>query len=256
MRGARFTRWLVLAAVGAAVAVAVLGSWRTPDASAISGYLQTATGPLGPADRDALVRVKQAGLWEMPAGTEMARRGQSARVRQIGQKIADEHRQLDAITNTAAAELGVPLPAEPTVEQQSWIAQISASDPASFDRTAVNLLRQAHGKVLPLLTSVRTGTRNETIRTFTNDAMAFVQRHCVYLESTNLVDYAALPEPPAPVPLVSPVKTSYYFAADRPTLVLAVLVVLGLAVTALLITRNLMRRRPRRAARESRHRRA
>src|SRR5258706_5162806 len=195
MRGARFARWVVLVALVSSVLVAVLGSWRTPDLTAVSGYVQTSAGPLGPADRDALVRVKQAGLWEMPAGVEAAKRGHSPQLRAVARKIADEHHDLDRITDLAAAQVGVQLPAEATVEQPDWVAQIEAAGDQDVDRIAVNLLRQAHGKVLPLLAQVRAGTRNDVVRHFLDTSMTFVARHIGYLESTCLVDYSSLPAP-------------------------------------------------------------
>ncbi|MGH3925572.1 MAG: hypothetical protein ACRDTT_22395, partial [Pseudonocardiaceae bacterium] len=62
----------------------------------------------------------------------------------------------------------------------------------------VQRLRAAHGKVLPILATVRAETRNDQIRSFTTTAAEFVTRHHEYLERTGLVDYAALSEPQVP----------------------------------------------------------
>ncbi|MCW2677254.1 MAG: hypothetical protein JWR70_2294 [Modestobacter sp.] len=146
-------------------------------------------------DRDVLHKVKQAGLWEMPVGTWASERAVSARVREVGSLIAAEHQELDGIVDAAAARLDVGLPAEPTSEQQDWMREIDAQRGAAFDERAVVLLRQAHGKVLPVLAQVRVATRNAVIRQFTTQAMAFVQRHIEYLESTGLVKFQELPDP-------------------------------------------------------------
>jgi hypothetical protein len=73
------------------------------------------------------------------------------------------------------------------------MGEIDAQQGAAFDERAVFLLRQAHGKVLPVLAQVRVTTHNAVIRQFSTEAMAFVQRHIEYLESTGLVDYEELP---------------------------------------------------------------
>jgi predicted outer membrane protein len=154
----------------------------------------TGDEPLAVTDRQVLHKVKQAGLWEMPVGMWASERAVDPRVREVGRKIATEHQELDGIVNQAASRLGVKLPTEPTPEQQGWMREIDAQRGAAFDERAVFLLRQAHGNVLPVLTQVRVATRNTVIRAFTTKAMAFVQRHIQYLESTGLVRYEQLPD--------------------------------------------------------------
>jgi predicted outer membrane protein len=151
--------------------------------------------PLAVSDREVLHKVKQAGLWEMPVGTWLTERAVDPLVREVGGKISAEHHELDGIVEEAAARLGVALPTDPTAEQQGWMREIDAQQGAAFDERAVFLLRQAHGNVLPFLTQVRVSTRSAEIREFTTEAMAFVQRHIEYLESTGLVDYELLPSP-------------------------------------------------------------
>jgi predicted outer membrane protein len=152
--------------------------------------------PVGPADRELLHKVKQAGLWEMPVGTWVSERAVDEGVREVGRKISAEHHELDEIVESAAARLDVRLPAEPTDEQQGWMADIDGRDGAAFDQRAVFLLRRAHGNVLPVLAQVRVSTRNAVIRQFSTEAMVFVERHIAYLESTGLVNYQQLPTVP------------------------------------------------------------
>jgi predicted outer membrane protein len=154
--------------------------------------------PVGLEDRDVLHKVKQAGLWEMPVGTWASERAVSARVREVGGMIAAEHQELDGIVDAAADRLDVGLPAEPTPEQQDWMREIDAQHGAAFDERSVFLLRQAHGKVLPVLAQVRVSTHNAVVRQFTTEAMAFVQRHIEYLESTGLVQFQELSDPSDP----------------------------------------------------------
>ena len=192
----------IIAVVLAAAAVVVLvQGWRaTPSSGAPGqeGWVSTAAGPLGPADRDLVVRVRLAGLWEMPVGQEAQERATQPRVREIAEFISNEHMELDQKSRDVARELGILLPNLPSEQQRGWMRDISAQTGANYDRTMVNLLRQAHGQVLPLLTSVRATTRNDTVRRFAEESAVYVQRHINYLESTGLVDYNALPEPQSP----------------------------------------------------------
>ena len=189
------------------------------------GYSQTNTGPLGPADRDILSRVKQAGLWEMPIGVNVRTSAQSPRLREIAALIVNEHHDLNSQTDAVAGRLGVQLPDEPTTEQEAWIAEINATSSDEYDSLAVRRLREAHGNILPLLAQVHAGTRNDEIRRFTAVGLTYVTRHISYLESTGLVNHAELPEPPQPKPLLSPIKAAYYDLADKPTLIFSVVVI-------------------------------
>lgn len=162
------------------------------------GVTQTPFGPLGPADRDLLVKVRQAGLWEGQAGTAAGVKGDSARVKEIGPEIARQHSALDEFVRRVATQLDVPLPNQPSAEQQGWLDELATKSGPEFDQTFANRLRAAHGKVLPVIAQVLSGTRNDVIRAFARHAGGVVTGHMEMLESTGLVNFAALPEPPAP----------------------------------------------------------
>ncbi|TDD05849.1 DUF4142 domain-containing protein [Nonomuraea deserti] len=167
---------------------------------AAAQWAQTSTGPLTAADRDLVVKVRQAGLWEMPAGEYARTRAESQRVKEVGRLIMEDHMRLDLLTRQVAKKLGVALPDEPSPQQQSWMAQLAAESGPAFDKDYANLLRAAHGKVFTVVAAVRAGTRNSEIRKFAEECVKFVMRHMALLESTGLVDHNALPEPPAPAP--------------------------------------------------------
>ncbi|GAA1734087.1 DUF4142 domain-containing protein [Nonomuraea sp. AD125B] len=167
---------------------------------AAAQFTQTSAGPLTAADRDLLVKVRQAGLWEMPAGDMAQTRAESQRVKEVGRLIMEDHKKLDALTVQAAKKLGVVIPDEPNADQQRWLAQLAAESGPAFDKDYANLLRAAHGKVFTVVASVRAGTRNAEIRKFAQEGINFVMRHMTLLESTGLVDFQQLPEPPTPSP--------------------------------------------------------
>ncbi|SET55946.1 Predicted outer membrane protein [Nonomuraea wenchangensis] len=167
---------------------------------AAAQFTQTSAGPLTAADRDLLVKVRQAGLWEMPAGDMAQTRAESQRVKEVGRLIMEDHKKLDALTVQAAKKLGVVIPDEPNADQQRWLAQLAAESGPAFDKDYANLLRAAHGKVFTVVAGVRSGTRNTEIRKFAAEGINFVMRHMALLESTGLVDFQQLPEPPTPSP--------------------------------------------------------
>lgn len=166
-----------------------------------AGWTIAEGGPLGPADRDLLAKVRQAGLWEIPTGQQAQQRASSERVKDVGMHLVEDHTKLDQATRELAARLHVVLPSQPSPDQQNWMAQLSSVSGADYDREFAQLLRAAHGKVFGVVAAVRAGTRNSEVRAFAQKAVVVVMRHMTLLESTGLVDYAGLPEPPTPSPV-------------------------------------------------------
>jgi predicted outer membrane protein len=208
----RFVRWAVALAVIVALTVTVFQYWATSQYGMASahrnpqdtGWTQTQWGPLGPADRDLLVMIRQADLWGGSSGRQAQQQGSSVGVRTIAKRIGADNGDLDNQIRSVAGKLGVPLPDQPTAQQQSWLRELSGRSGPDFDRTFAQRLRVTDGEVLPLITSVRAGTRNELIRSFAATAAVLINRHMEYLERTGLVDYSRLPEPLPPAGSVPP----------------------------------------------------
>ncbi|MFC6083718.1 DUF4142 domain-containing protein [Sphaerisporangium aureirubrum] len=172
--------------------------------AAAPATISTPWGPLSPADRDLVVKVRLAGLWEIPTGRQAARRGFRAVTRKNLGEIARQHELLDAEVREVAARLRVPLPDEPNEDQKGWMAEISAKKGLAYDETAVMRLRMAHGKIFPAIGAVRASTRNTLIRGFAESAAKFVNTHMGLLEGTGLAGDHALP----PAPTVSAVPST------------------------------------------------
>jgi predicted outer membrane protein len=151
---------------------------------------------ISPSDQDLIVRVRQAGLWEMPSGAWAIQRAASDQVKQVGRTLMVDHGRLDVITRDMAAQYNIPLPDQPTADQQSWLMEEqNARNGAEFQQIFVNRLRAAHGVILGIIGQVRAGTKNDQIRAYATTANQVVLRHITLLESTGLVDYSKLPEP-------------------------------------------------------------
>jgi predicted outer membrane protein len=214
----------------------VMGAFFAPAMAAAGGdlppgYVNTPSGPLGPADRDLIVRVRLAGLWEMPAG-DMARKKGTAKIQEIGDKINNEHHDLDEQVRKVAATLGVALPDVPNSDQQSWLNEMNAAPAgAAFDRVFIDRLRAAHGKIFPAIAAVRSGTRNSVVRDFAEVGNTFVMRHMGYLESSGIVTWDQLDLPP--VPAGTPVDYRRNGSGVDP---IVIWLVLGIAVIAGLVT--------------------
>ncbi|MGH3823657.1 MAG: DUF4142 domain-containing protein [Pseudonocardiaceae bacterium] len=189
----------------AALTLAVFQYWGTSQygtAVARSGqatdWTQTRWGPLSPADRDLLVMVRQAGLIGGSTGQQAQQQSSNPQVRTVAKRIWLDYNDLDNQVRSVAGKLGVPLPDQPTVAQQGWMKELSGRSGQEYDHMFAQRLRLTDGEVLPALTTVRAGTRNELIRSFAATAATLVSKHMEVLERTGLVDYSRLPAPRPP----------------------------------------------------------
>ncbi|MER5373185.1 DUF4142 domain-containing protein [Streptomyces sp. NPDC002553] len=152
----------------------------------------TLYGPLTALDRDFLVKVRLAGLWELPAGRQAQQKGVGEAVRTAGRHLVEGHTLLDERVRTVAAQLNIALPDQPNNQQKAWLSQLDSAQGTDYDREFANILRLAHGRVFPLVAQVRASTQNALVRGLADDANTTVLDHITVLEATGYVDFAAL----------------------------------------------------------------
>jgi predicted outer membrane protein len=156
------------------------------------GTWKTEYGPLTPMDRDFIRKVRNAGLWELPAGQSARERGTTKSVRIVGDHLVDGHEELDRRAIEAGRTLKVSLPNQPAGKNQDYLDEIDRSKGKEFDKVLVERLRQAHGVVFGLVGLVRDQTRNSMVRSLATRANTIVLDHITVLEDTGLVKFEAL----------------------------------------------------------------
>jgi predicted outer membrane protein len=156
------------------------------------------SGAVADADKDFVIKVRLAGLWEIPAGNMAQEKSNDPRIVAIGKAIAAQHVVLDRLDRDAAKKLGLMLPNQPNSDQQYWLSEMRKANATTFDQIFVDRLRAAHGKIFPAIGIIRASTHNDSVRKLAQEANQFVLTHITLLESTGLVDYGAQPAAPAP----------------------------------------------------------
>ncbi|WP_405773555.1 DUF4142 domain-containing protein [Streptomyces sp. NBC_01538] len=211
---------LAIAGTIGALAYPVVYSYPHRDdaakAAAVTGEtVNTQWGPLTATDRDLIVRVRLAGLWELPAGQQAMTRSTNPAVKEAANHLIVGHNDLDKRVRTISAQLNVPLPSQPNDQQQGFLKAMTDASAADYDKVWANLLRTAHGKIFPAIAAVRNQTRNTLVRQLASDANQTVLDHITILEKTGQIDFEAIAEaaagpsasptgPPPPVAGVLP----------------------------------------------------
>ncbi|MET8583491.1 DUF4142 domain-containing protein [Streptomyces collinus] len=174
----------------------------------------TQWGPLTEADRNFVVFVRSAGLWEGPSGQVAMQKGTTAAVREAGRHLVIGHAALDASCRKIAPELNITIPNQPTPQQQGFLATFQSDKGKQFDTDFANTLRMTHGSIFNTIAKIRSTTENTLVRALADQANDVVLDHITQMEKTGLVNFdqvnfqettppklpAAQVTPPAPQP--------------------------------------------------------
>ncbi|MEW2164696.1 DUF4142 domain-containing protein [Streptomyces sp. NPDC007084] len=147
------------------------------------------SGPLTEADRDFVVKVRAAGLWEYPVGQLALQKGTIPSVRTAGEHLVSGHAGLDEACRTIARQLGITLPNKPSPQQQGFVATLSGDSGKKFDSDLANILRVTHGQIFSVIAKVRATTENTLVRQLANQANSTVLDHITVMEKTGLVNF-------------------------------------------------------------------
>lgn len=149
-----------------------------------------ATGPLTEADRDFVVKVRSAGLWEYPVAQKASKKGTTKAVRNAGKRLVAGDASLDAACRNVADQLGITLPNQPSPQQQGFESRLNGENGKQFDTDLATTLRATNGQLLTTIASVRSTTRNSLVRALADQANDTVLDHITVVEKTGLVDFS------------------------------------------------------------------
>ncbi|MFJ8023715.1 DUF4142 domain-containing protein [Streptomyces sp. NPDC096311] len=149
----------------------------------------TQWGPLTEADRDFVVKVRSAGLWEYPLGELTLEKGSTPEMKEAGKHLIVGHAGLDDLCRKIAPMLNITLPNQATPQQQQFVATSAAQSGRQFDSTAANIMRVTHGQIFPTIAKIRASTTNTLVRSLADLANDTVLDHITVLEKTGVVNF-------------------------------------------------------------------
>ena len=158
-----------------------------------------AATPPSAADSDFVVKVHLAASFAV-AASNLAEKSNESTIRTIGKKIAQEDVQLETLVRGAAGRLQSHLPAAlPSDPGTASLRQLKTATGKTFDAAYVDRLRATDGGLLQLAAAIRINTHNDVVRDLAQHTATTMMTQLPLLESSGLIDYAALPtaQPPA-----------------------------------------------------------
>lgn len=164
---------------------------ETTSASQDRVIANTQYGPLTEADRDFVVKVRAAGLWEHPLGLMAMQRGTTPEMKEAGEHLVVGHARLDLACRKIASELSITLPNQASPQQQQFVATVDSKTGKEFDATGVAIMRVTHGQIFPVIAKIRGTTQNTLVRQLADLANDTVLDHMTVLEKTGMVNFDA-----------------------------------------------------------------
>ncbi|WNM36368.1 DUF4142 domain-containing protein [Streptomyces sp. Li-HN-5-11] len=150
---------------------------------------QTQWGPLTEGDRDFVVKVRAAGLWEYPVGLLAVKKGTTKAVVTAGQHLIDGHAALDTSCRKIAPMLGITIPNVASPQQQGFVTTLTQDTGKQFDTDMANILRVTHGSIFNTIAKIRSTTKNSLVRALADQANNTVLDHITVMEKTGLVNF-------------------------------------------------------------------
>ncbi|WP_229713381.1 DUF4142 domain-containing protein [Streptomyces fuscichromogenes] len=175
-------------ALAALVYPGALGA-GTASASSDPVIAQTQWGPLTEADRDFVVKVRAAGLWEYPVGQIGLQKSTTKAVVTASRHLVDGHAALDTTCRRIAPLLNITLPNVASPQQQAFVFTLTADSGDQFDADFANILRMTHGSIFNTVAKIRSTTKNTLVRALADQANDTVLDHITVMEKTGLVNF-------------------------------------------------------------------
>lgn len=152
-----------------------------------------AAGPLSAADSDFVTKVHLAASFAVSA-SKLAEKSRTSKIRTIGTKVAQQDAQLESLVRGAATRLQRNLPAAlPSDPAAASLKQLTTAAGETFDAAYIDRLHSTDGGLLQVAAAVRVNTRNEIVRDLAQRTGTIVMAQLPLLESSGLIDLAALP---------------------------------------------------------------
>lgn len=152
---------------------------RTEPVQATESPSPTAPGQnnLSSSDRQFINEAAQDGLAEVQLGQLASERAASNSVKQFGQRMVQDHTQVNNQLQQLATQKGVTLPKTLNNENQQVSQRLSKLSGAQFDREYMNHMVQAHEKDVAAFESQAQQGQDADVKAFAAQTLPALQEH-------------------------------------------------------------------------------
>lgn len=146
-----------------------------PVSSSQSG--SSSSSYLGDTDQKFLKEAAQGGQAEVQMGRLAAQKGQSQAVRQLGQKLVQDHSKANQELKLLAAQKNITLPSDIGTENESAIAHLKSLEAAEFDQAFIKHAVEDHQKDIQKFQTASQQTADADVKAFAQKELPLLQQH-------------------------------------------------------------------------------
>jgi putative membrane protein len=145
----------------------------------------TAQTTLDRGDRKFMEDAAQGGMAEVQLGQLAAQKGQSAGVKQFGQRMVDDHTKANTELKQLASNKGVNLPTDLTSSDKREYDKLSKMNGDAFDREYMKDMVSDHKKDVKDFEKQAKSARDADVKSFASNTLPTLQQHLTLAEQTD-----------------------------------------------------------------------
>jgi putative membrane protein len=119
----------------------------------------------------------RANMAQIGLGKLAVRKGSTEKVRQMGQKMIDDHRKLGDKLQLVASREGLSLPTQVTREQQATHDHLSSLSGAEFDKAFIEQLKSDHQEAISLFEDESQHGTDLQLKSFAESTLPSLRHH-------------------------------------------------------------------------------
>ena len=151
----------------AAMALAVVGG----------GAARAQTDTISDQDKAFLKGQQETNLAEVSLGKVAMERATSETVRKLASTLVSDHQQVLELNRALSSKLGLPVPDQPSAEQQATGERIKAQSGAAFDAAYVAAQVEGHTKSISKAQQEISSGSHPEVKAFATDYLPKAQMH-------------------------------------------------------------------------------
>lgn len=144
----------------------------------------TGNAALSDSDKHFVTDAAQGGMAEVELGRLAAKQGQSAAVKEFGQKMVDDHTKANDELKQLAASKGITLPTDLDAESKATMDRLSKLKGAEFDSAYMDDMVKDHTKDVGDFQKEADGGADKDVKAFAAKTLPTLQEHLRLAQAT------------------------------------------------------------------------